>query len=403
MTNPISLTLSVAVSAGLSLSAHAFELNDTGLGDTDYSTNQTNYYFEGQEMTEFPGQDPEFGRDAAAAQGNLSKVGGGRRGFDFSDHNDCVKDNVTGLVWEVKTNASHHGLQSNKWTYSWYDDSVTEYSGRENGGICHDKETEEKDRIACDTAAYVAKMNEIELCGYKDWRLPQREELRSIADYSQPNVDSLNYEHILPSIDQDYFPNTLGSGYWTGNVYLGDKKRAWTVDFEHGGDSNRQKNMPSAIRLVSDAEKDKTAEDNANRYEVLTRDEQPVAKATMSEEKATPWNRYGQTDGDGQAEAAMNEAAMNEADKADMDTADMDKADMDNAEDEPGVWDKIIGVFDDDETASMEADAASAEAGAEAEAESATTQESEAPMEAAGDETPAEDEPGFFDKVKSWF
>ena len=71
------------------------------------------------------------GRDALARAGQLQKVGGGEAGFDFTklDANgnalpasatswDCVRDNVTGLIWEVKTTS---GLRSWSNTYTWYD------------------------------------------------------------------------------------------------------------------------------------------------------------------------------------------------------------------------------------------------------------------------------------------
>ncbi len=64
----------------------------------------------------YPGQDGRFGRDAAQAAGALpAKTGGGAAGFDFTaldvggnattpGGHACVKDNVTGLTWEVKQN-----------------------------------------------------------------------------------------------------------------------------------------------------------------------------------------------------------------------------------------------------------------------------------------------------------
>lgn len=256
MNNITKLTISSVSLLGLPFSAMAMnELNDTGLGNNNYSTEESNYYFDRNEMTRFPGQDPEYGRDAAAAEDRLEKVGGGRRGFDFSKAGDCVVDNVTGLTWEVKTNASDDSFRSNKWTYTWHNANVENFQGLANGGVCFEKDSDSSTRISCDTASYVAKLNEIELCGYSDWRLPSREELRSIADYSQPNVNKFDYEHILPSIDKEYFPNTINTGYWTTNVYVGDKHRVWTVDFENGGDSSRDKKRPTMIRLVSDANK----------------------------------------------------------------------------------------------------------------------------------------------------
>lgn len=68
-----------------------------------------------------PRQDARYGRDVQAAVGTLSKVGAGAAGFDFTKIANngttlpasaalgiattswaCTKDNVTGLIWEVK-------------------------------------------------------------------------------------------------------------------------------------------------------------------------------------------------------------------------------------------------------------------------------------------------------------
>ena len=54
------------------------------------------------------------------------------------------------------------------------------------------------DAARCDTAKFVADVNAAGLCGAGDWRLPTREELRSIVDYSR-------YD---PAIDTAWFPES---------------------------------------------------------------------------------------------------------------------------------------------------------------------------------------------------
>ncbi|MFK5986389.1 MAG: DUF1566 domain-containing protein [Pseudomonadota bacterium] len=424
LTNLNKLRCSFIVLLSSPVLLYAVELNDTGLGENKYSSEQSDYYFYPKDVADYPGQDPQYGRDAAEQGDVLDKVGGGHAGFDFSESSDCVVDNVTGLVWEAKTDASDDGLQSNKWTFTYVDSnetplypvepkmvtkaklkkavpetiheeiildskvlfdydksnlradakaSIDEYidgfrdkfkhirsvtvightdgiasqkynqalserrartvanylegiedipvsevdaigkgklepidtnetdEGRANNRrvvinleldnmpsepeeemlgtemvetktttdhasamsnakassslpevavppICSD----EKNSIRCDTESYVTKMNEINLCGYDNWRLPSREELRSIVDYG----------FSLPAIDKDYFPNSISSAYWTSSRYVNNDFRVWVVDFEHGGDNTHEKHRTLPIRLVRDSKSTDTGSSN---------------------------------------------------------------------------------------------------------------------------------------------
>jgi len=99
-------------------------LNDTGITQCANAT-QNNLPCP---QAGFPSQDAETGRDA---QTDLQKIGGGSAGFDFTKLDaggnplpasasawDCVHDNVTGLVWEIKTD--DNGLRDKDWEYTWY-------------------------------------------------------------------------------------------------------------------------------------------------------------------------------------------------------------------------------------------------------------------------------------------
>lgn len=193
---PIVLSLIVGpfLLALVILPAHAVgpnnALNDTGI--TQYGDAGSNSLT--SEPADYPGQDARFGRDAKATAGQLPKVGGGSAGFDFTaldangqpttpssgaNPHPCVRDNVTGLVWEVKT--ADGGLRDRNWSYTWYDSNPATNGGDAgaiSGGNC-------KTAGRCDTEKYVADVNATQLCGYTGWRMPKLKELESIVDYSR--------------------------------------------------------------------------------------------------------------------------------------------------------------------------------------------------------------------------
>jgi hypothetical protein len=177
----------------------------------------------------FPQQDGRFGRDARDSAGELSKSGGGSAGFDFTPLGSdgqvialvggapasppaCVRDNVTGLTWEVKT-AANAGA-----TYTW--NAADAYAGDLNSGGG--------------------------LCGHSDWRIPTRRELLSIVDH----------ERSQPAIDRRFFPNTstsTASIHWAADTDLSGPAgaRRWTVNFAYGDSiSGVEADAAHAIRLV---------------------------------------------------------------------------------------------------------------------------------------------------------
>jgi hypothetical protein len=201
------------------------------------------------------GEDGEYGRDAQ----ELDKLGAGNAGFDFTklDANgdtlaanasawSCVQDNHTGLVWEVKTTSGLHN-KGNK--YTWYNTD-----GTTNGGAigfanatsnCFD-DNGNADSF-CNTEAFVVRVNSAAFCGANDWRLPNKNELSSIVDFSTVN----------PAIDSDYFPNTqFGSRgdefekYWSSSPYAGHDGYAWVVNFSYGDSNYHYKRYDSYVRLV---------------------------------------------------------------------------------------------------------------------------------------------------------
>ncbi|MFK5913019.1 MAG: DUF1566 domain-containing protein [Woeseiaceae bacterium] len=173
------------------------------------------------------------------------------------DQWSCVQDNVTGLIWEVKTTS---GLRTNTYTYTWYnstgindggehgigDTGVGTTTGYETGGAAVGSDNC-SDTARCDTEKFVEDVNTVGLCGATDWRLPGVHELLSIVDLSVIN----------PAVDSNYFPNTMSSTHWSStsassNVASSGIEGAWYVDFSvvSINSDDDTKNIAKPSRLV---------------------------------------------------------------------------------------------------------------------------------------------------------
>lgn len=231
-------------------------LNDTGITFCgDESTNTANCANVATDGGTHPRQDARYGRDAQATAGLLTKIGGGNAGFDFTKIANngsvlpasavlgsgpadwaCTRDNVTGLIWEVKTTS---GLRSISHTYTWYSSNSASNGGAvgtASGGTCFTSGR-------CDAEKFVQDVNAVGLCGSSNWRLPSRQELVSIVDYSRP--------YPGPTIDADYFPNTRSSFFWSASARANYSDYAWYVYFSYGIFGNdAPKSNRGKVRLV---------------------------------------------------------------------------------------------------------------------------------------------------------
>ena len=145
------------------LPAIAGGLNDTGITTcSDATQNGLPCPVAG-----FPGQDAEYGTNTF----NFTKLDASGNALPASATNHtCVLDNVTGLVWEVKT--ADGGLRDQKWSYTWYDSSAPGGNpGTASGGTCHDTGR-------CDTEKFTQDVNAAGLCGFHDGVCPTRKNWR---------------------------------------------------------------------------------------------------------------------------------------------------------------------------------------------------------------------------------
>ena len=148
----------------------------------------------------------------------------GKLGFSYSEvpnpaggnfpKADCVKDNLTGLVWESKTTT---GLRNKDVAYSNQIDDLAL-----NG--------------------FISAVNATSLCGYTDWRLPTVDELQSIVDYGIASPG--------PTIDATWFPNTRSGLYWSSSAVVRAPNQAWSVSLQYGFSFDTTRNNINFVRLV---------------------------------------------------------------------------------------------------------------------------------------------------------
>ena len=76
--------------------------------------------------------------------------------------------------------------------------------------------------------------------GVSGWRLPNVKELRSIVERCR----------ISPAINQQVFPDTPSSSFWSASPSAGNSGLAWRVFFANGNDHWDYKSYSYRVRLV---------------------------------------------------------------------------------------------------------------------------------------------------------
>lgn len=162
-------------------------------GDVDYFYKDHNYgagyYYVWPVRSGQAGaiQLPETGQKAIYRTGDDGDLEKGVAWPDprFTVNGDCVTDNLTGLMWSRNANLAEF--------MNWN--------------------------------AALNNANNLTLCGYSDWRLPNRKELRSLIDYS-------NYNPPLPTGHP--FTNVQANGYWSSTTFAYYTDYAWVIDMWYG-------------------------------------------------------------------------------------------------------------------------------------------------------------------------
>ncbi|MBF0235452.1 MAG: DUF1566 domain-containing protein, partial [Desulfamplus sp.] len=140
-----------------------------------------------------------------------------------------VRDNVTGLVWEAKQakdyTPDYSNIHDSDNTYTWYDPNPDT-----NGGVAGIDGGE----INPDTLDFINALNTKRFGGFTDWRMPTKQELNSILNFG-------NSDPYKPSVNIEYFKNTMEGYYWTATTFAEEPDIAWKVDFYTGADNFHSK------------------------------------------------------------------------------------------------------------------------------------------------------------------
>ena len=121
-----------------------------------------------------------------------------------------IQDNVTGLIWEAKSN--DYTIHDKSMKYNWLEAQNT----------------------------FIAELNANAEFGFSDWRLPTLKELASIIDLDQS----------WPAINKTYFDNALSGFYWSSTSVSYNTDNAWGIIFSGGSDGYYNKTYRSYVRAV---------------------------------------------------------------------------------------------------------------------------------------------------------
>ena len=216
-------------------------------------------------VPDFPRQDAQYSRDRTrniASNGkagfNFTKLDAQGKDLPASAKNwDCVRDNVTGLVWERKPLGDgivgNQGLHDADDRYTWYSTDTSNNGGAKgfvnpkvNGCFGYSDGLSE---TWCNSEAYVSRVNAAGWCGATNgWRMPTLMELLGLADLSVASS-------TRPTIDTRYFSDTKSLPYWTSSPGYTNADYAWYVDFDSGLSNyyiSRTEGL--AVRLVRDGQ-----------------------------------------------------------------------------------------------------------------------------------------------------
>jgi Protein of unknown function (DUF1566)/Repeat of unknown function (DUF5648) len=141
---------------------------------------------------------------------------------DYYDKTECVKDAVTGLIWEGKP---LDGFRKWNNVYTNYD-SIAEQQIKVGASPAVAPTQAQIDAVT-NSIGYKNAVNASNLCGASNWRLPTKAELLTIV-----RPKSTDYPYT--AIDNYWFPNTDPWVYVTSTPVINFAWQVWGIYFNYG-------------------------------------------------------------------------------------------------------------------------------------------------------------------------
>ena len=147
---------------------------------------------------------------------------------EYFDKTECVRDNATGLIWEVKTASS---LRAGSNIYTNFDSDIS----KQKGPALPAPTITEISAID-NSVGYKNVVARSNLCGFNNWRIPSKDELITLTTPG--------------GVDSTWFPNTPLEPFWTSTESVFDVTLAIAVGFANGGTGDFVRSGKEHVRLV---------------------------------------------------------------------------------------------------------------------------------------------------------